>query len=574
MARCTTKAEKLKYNYRKFKACKHVQNLYIREISVSKSFPNYVISKPSLALSIIIKMTSKPRHIWQERLYARLFQQAYPLLVFEDGILPAASLWFSMREWVNIFRQHHLSAGSRILVVLPPSRSFVAVLLAGLWERCSLALCPPNLDPLEAASLLDVSAIITANETECTLTPRVASQAPNADIRLLLASSGTTSQPRWFALSDTNILAVLESHLPELGLQPNVQSSVQSSVQVHEQFSSQAHPPSQIDHTNLVESSSSFVQQYPAARVLSVLPLHHAFGLLIDFLPAFFAGAELVRDAHGGRDTEALLSLAEAHSITHCSMVPLLVRRLAESERGRSFLCGLQGGVIGGAPVHEEIVPLLRQTKLRVGYGQTEASPGITLGAPGVWAAHYLGKPLPKPLGCDVRVNADSVLEFRGANACIGEWTHERGFEALPMDRWHSTGDIVRAVSPETSNDTALDGYFFVGRSDDNFKLANGRFIPAVHWEARIQAAFEDVQYCMVFTHTGETCSILLGLTPIHTITTQSEQTWKRDCSLLCGVPVDFFDHILLLSPSDWLLTPKGSTDRRAMGLLAKKILP
>ncbi|TAE30315.1 MAG: long-chain fatty acid--CoA ligase [Candidatus Kapaibacterium sp.] len=491
-------------------------------------------------------MPQQPHHIWQERLYARLFQQAYPLLVFDDGILPAASLWFSMREWVNIFRQHNLSAGSRILVALPPSRSFVAVLLAGLWERCSLALCPPSVNPLEAASLLDVSAIITANDAECTLSPHSAAQAPTPDVRLLLASSGTTSEPRWFALSDTNIFTVLDSHLPELGLQS----------------SSQAHG----EGVRVAGVLENLVQNYPAARVLSVLPLHHAFGLLIDFLPAFFAGAELVRDTKGGRDTEALLALAEAHSITHCSMVPLLVRRLAESERGRIFLCGLQGGVIGGAPVQEDIVPILRQTKLRVGYGQTEASPGITLGAPGVWAANYLGKTLPKPLGSDVRINADSVLEFRGANACIGAWTRARGFEALPPERWHSTGDIV-----QTSNDAALEGYFFVGRSDDNFKLANGRFIPAVHWEASIQAAFEEVRSCMIFTQNGETCSLVLGLAHV---SEQSKEAWKRDCSLCCGVPVDFFDRILLLPFSDWLLTPKGSTDRRAMRLLAEKFVP
>jgi acyl-CoA synthetase (AMP-forming)/AMP-acid ligase II len=479
-------------------------------------------------------MPQTPHHIWQKRLYARLFQQPYPLFVFDDGVLPAASMWFMMREWVKIFRDAGLTPGSRVVLALPPGRAFVAALLAGVWERLTLALCPPSLNAAETASFLDASALVVQTTTDTEVLFCTATLPPTPDIRLLLASSGTTNAPRWFALSDENIFSVIDSHLPHLGLMRS-------------------------DGAMLPSHENAVITDYPAARVLSILPLHHAFGLIIDFLPAMFAGAEIVRDAENGRNLEQLLRLASEHAITHCSMVPLLVQRLMQQERGRGFLCGLQGGVIGGAPVHTGLVPMLRQTRLRVGYGQTEASPGITLGEAGAWTANYLGK----PLGCEVRIADGNVLEFCGANACAGVWRRDNtcnGIEILPSERWHSTGDIV-----QISNDAALEGYIFCGRSDDNFKLSNGRFIPAVQWEAALQQAFPQIQHVLISTRTGEVCTIHLSL---NISDEEDSREWQERIAEVCTVPADFFAEVRIIPHSAWHFTPKGSIDRRAMNAL------
>jgi acyl-CoA synthetase (AMP-forming)/AMP-acid ligase II len=468
--------------------------------------------------------------------------------VFDDGVLPAASMWFMMREWVQIFREAELQHGSRVVLALPPGRAFVAALLAGVWERLTLALCPPNMKADEVASFLDASAVLVQTEHDTTLVSHHAILPPTPDIRLLLASSGTSAAPRWFGLSDANIFSVIDSHLPHLDLMRS--------------------------GTVLSSHENAAITDFPASRVLSILPLHHAFGLIIDFLPAMFAGAEIVRDAGNGRNLESLLHLANDHAITHCSMVPLLVRRLMQEERGRKFLCGLRGGVIGGAPVHADLVPILRQSRLRVGYGQTEASPGITLGEAGVWTANYLGKPVPKPLGCEVRIGEGSILEFRGSNACVGVWrrdTAHNGLETLPPDRWHSTGDIVALV--QASSDEVLEGYVFCGRADDNFKLSNGRLIPAVQWEAALQRAFPQIQYILIGSSTGEFCEVTLSL---HTNTninpntsiSMASQEWQIHIAEKCAVPTDFFAEVRIISSSAWHFTPKGSIDRRAMNVL------
>ena len=152
------------------------------------------------------------------------------------------------------------------------------------------------------------------------------------------------------ALSDANLHAVLSSHLPLLGLE--------------------------------------------GARVLSILPWTHAFGLIIDLLPALLAGGVVVRDPAGGRDPRSMADLLRRERITHLSGVPLAYRRLVEYTGDDSLLRQLRGGVVGGAAVTPSLAELLAGTHLRVGYGLTEASPGLSLGRPGEWVPYALGLPV------------------------------------------------------------------------------------------------------------------------------------------------------------------------------------
>lgn len=457
-----------------------------------------------------------PHHysLWQKRLRERLFEQAYPLWVDSEGVLPAASLWYQMRERLQLLRDADIGAGDRIVLQLPVHRDYLAWMFAALWQGCTVALAPPTSDAKALATFFSAKAVINENGLK-----KYDSEGFSAtpDICLLLASSGTSGTPRWIALSERNIFSVIDSHLPSLNL-----------VDAHE-------------------------RSYSAARVLSLLPLHHAFGLVIDFFAAFFAGAEIVRDSSSGRDIQQILRLAENHSITHCSFVPLLVKRLAALEEGRAFLRSLQGGVIGGAPVNSEIAAFLRTTRLRVGYGQTEASPGITLGEPGVWQDHYLGQ----ALGCKTRISAEGVLEFRGENAHTGLWT-EQGLVRYAAERWVNTGDYVKA-----SIDTTAKGYIFVGRADDTFKLANGRFIPVPEWEMMLRSRLEGCTEVMIFSHDSERCTVYLAFRneiPMQTIERLRE-------SVLEYLPIskDLLDEVCIIPLDKWLYTPKGSTNRSAM---------
>ena len=454
--------------------------------------------------------------LWQKRLRERIFEQPYPLWVDAEGLLPAASLWYCMRERLEILRAEGVHAGDRILLALPPNRHFLAWMLAGLWQGCTIVLLPPNTVTRERERLLDVSAIVDEHGFRAIFPTKY---PPTPDVSLLLATSGTTAEPRWIALSTTNIFSVIDSHLPALALH------------------------------------DARTDTYSAARMLSVLPLHHAFGLIIDFFTAFFVGAEIVRDTSNGRDMTQILALAQKHQITHCSMVPLLAQRLVALPEGRDFLRSLQGGVIGGAPVNTELATFLRNTRLRTGYGQTEASPGITLGVPSVWEAGYLGS----ALGCETRINANGVLEFRGDNAHCGRWT-EQGLITLPPDRWVETGDYVKLCT-EIIGERDAAAYCFVGRADDAFKLANGRFIPAPIWEALLKSRIEGCVEAMITTLDGEKCSVCLAFR--ENIPPETQVTHTILDAL--GISPEILGTLHFWKTSDWLLTPKGSTDRHAI---------
>ena len=413
-----------------------------------------------------------------------------------DALLELAATWSA---WL---RAHDVAPGERIACALPPGRAFAALLIAALGHGATLALLPPGTELDEASATLDARLVIRVARADGgppTITAqRAVRGAPTPAVRFLLQTSGTTGARRWIALSDGNVRAVLDSHAA-------------------------AHPLAD-------------------ATVLSVLPWHHAFGLGIQLLPALLAGATLVREPSAGRDAGSLLATCDAHGVTHLDAVPHTLRMLATHADGPALLRRLRGGVVGGAPVDARLAELLAHTRLRVGYGQTEASPGIALGAPGEWRSGILGR----PLGCDVRVDDDGVLAFRGPNACVGSWS-EGALSALPAARWVRTGDLVR----QDPDGTLL----FEGRLAASFKLANGRYVAAAAIEAAVRARFPGVQEAMLSSPDGE--ALVLALSGV--TTGISAEAVRPLLGGLAARPL----RVVRVAADDWQRTAKGELDRR-----------
>ena len=460
--------------------------------------------------------TAADENPWRGLFYEHLRDEGLPALVKNDAATPAGSLWTGARRWTASFREASLRAGDRLVVALPPSTAFVQVLVAALWEGVTVAVAPPDDDVDRVCAALDARAAI-APEPEASrwtadpyagpasvpdaLRPMETPSTP--DVRFLLRTSGTTQLARWIALSDRNVLSVLASHLPHLTLR--------------------------------------------RARVLSVLPWSHVFGLVLDLLPALLAGAEIIRDPNGGRDPESLAALGEAWGATHLSAVPLTIQRLLETDGGPTLLRRLDGGIVGGAPVAGPLADQLAETRLRAGYGQTEAAPGIALGAPGEWAAHYLGR----PLGCEVRVAEDGELLFEGPNACVGVWRRHEGLERRAPTRTVRTGDLARREG---------DALYFEGRKDTAFKLSNGRFVRAGAWEARLKSQFPSLHDALLFTPAGEDISVALCVDP--STSEGPSETAIRD---VLGRLGHRLSGGVRVAPEDWAQGPKGTVDRDEM---------
>ena len=264
-----------------------------------------------------------PASLWRDMLYRRLRRQPVPLVWTRDDLVAAASLWAGARRWTAWWRAQDVGPGDRVVCALPPGPGFMMVLVAALWDDLTFVPAPAGAD---VESLLDVvdaryavvppgrragAAIVAATRAgtppDAAVIPRPARVGPTCDARFLVETRGTTAAPRRVALSDANVRAVLASHTPLLA--------------------------------------------GDGAVVLSVLPWHHAFGLVLEVLPALLTGAELLRDPSDGRDATTMLAVAAEHPVTHVHAVPDTVRLLAERDEGRALLGRLRGGVIGGAPI-------------------------------------------------------------------------------------------------------------------------------------------------------------------------------------------------------------------------------
>ncbi|MEO1717704.1 MAG: class I adenylate-forming enzyme family protein [Planctomycetota bacterium] len=366
--------------------------------------------------------TNQASHRHLRRVLYETFRASPDPIVRTDGVmLPGAALWGGARLWCQKFREIGLQPGDRVVLRAPRSPGHVMVTLAAWWEGLTLCpISPHDKTPADAVLRDYDAAVLIGASAEPTLSSR-ASTAPTEGIAAIMSTSGTSGTAKRIGLSYTNLLHQL------------------------------------LTHRDALDMTSE-------DRVLSCLPWHHAFGLLVDLWPALLSGAAVTIDRKNGRSPEGIIDQIHTESISHASFVPAQVAGMLADKAGLNALRALRGGVVGGAPILPSLVEPLASTSLRVGYGQTEASPGIALGRPGRFFAGALGQ----PVACDWRIR-DGELHVRGRNVCAGYWDQQQ-FRPLPINRWLSTDDLVTE---------GPDGLVFRGRLDHRFKLDTGRMVDA-----------------------------------------------------------------------------------------------
>lgn len=445
---------------------------------------------------------------------AALFAERGSASLVADGTAhTAAALHAGAQSWSRALARSGIGAGNRVLSALPNGVAFASLVSATLASGITLIPVPEGEDLAALLQPLDARLGVTMTASHphlvmptsdgsapCVLMQTRDSVVRSEGIAFLLRTSGTTAAPRFVALRDTGVLAMLRSHVPRMAIDDR--------------------------------------------SVLSVLPWHHAFGLVLDLLPALLHARRIVPAGSAARDAVALRTLASAHAIDHLSMVPLIASRLAATADGLAFLRSLGGGLIGGAPIDGRLAEIMSQTRLRIGYGQTEASPGIMLSEPGEFAEALLGR----PIGCDVRIEQDEVLSFRGPNACAGVWA-DGALEALDADAWRRTGDIV----------SQRDGvYTYIGRTSMTFKLSNGRMVSAPHLEAAIRRAVPNVTDVVLTPQSGALFEVLYSTLDARPVSDTLFRT-------LLGGLAEYFGRAIRIDAEQWVRTPKGDIDRRRL---------
>ncbi len=195
-------------------------------------------------------------------------------------------------------------------------------------------------------------------------------------------------------------------------------------------------------------------------RVCVPVPFFHCFGCVLGNLACAITGAALVVPAPSF-DPAATLAAIEAERCTSLYGVPtMFIAELNHADRPRRDLSSLRTGIMSGSPcplpVMQAVMTTLGIPQIACGYGQTEASPLITLTSvddPIEVRVGTVGRPFP---GLEVQlidpvtravVAGDQTGELcvRGHAVMAGYYHNpEATAQAVDSQGWLHTGDLAR----------------------------------------------------------------------------------------------------------------------------------
>ena len=215
-----------------------------------------------------------------------------------------------------------------------------------------------------------------------------------------------------------------------------------------------------------------FVNFEPGTTMLSVLPVHHAYCLVMDWLKGFSSGATLYIN-------DTLLHMIRNIGIVQPQillMVPLMIetigKRLAavnpdvpKREVAKQVLGeNLEYIFSGGAHLDPAYITLFEEYGIKVceGYGMSECSPTISTNGQNGNKPGSVGKVL---ANMQVRF-VDGEIQVKGSNVMKGYYKMPKETEEAFMDGWLRTGDLGHIDE---------DGYLYItGRLKNLVILSNG----------------------------------------------------------------------------------------------------
>ena len=257
--------------------------------------------------------------------------------------------------------------------------------------------------------------------------PLAACPAKPGDVALLQYTGGTTGRPKAAMLTHRNLLA------------------------------------------NALQSMAWVPHLEPGREVFyGILPLFHAYGMMLCLLDAVRLGACLVLFPRF--DEQAVIEAMGRRPATFLPGVPPIYDRLATAaEQGRVDLRSVRWGVSGAMPLAPALVERWERVTggmLIEGYGMTETSP-IVLGNPFSDSRRPGSVGLPFP-STEVRIvdvddpqrtcptGVEGELLVRGPQVFAGYWNNPQESAAiLAGDGWLRTGDV--AVQDESGFVTIVD---------------------------------------------------------------------------------------------------------------------
>jgi fatty-acyl-CoA synthase len=218
-----------------------------------------------------------------------------------------------------------------------------------------------------------------------------------------------------------------------------------------------------LTHRNVLMNAyyiSQRVRYGPDDRVCVPVPFYHCFGCVLGTLTCAVSGAAIVVPAPSF-DPCATLAAVAAERCTSLYGVPtMFVAELDLPDRARYDLSSLRTGIMAGSPcplpLMQAVVSTLGASQITIGYGQTEASPIITMTSvddPIEVRVGTVGSPIP---GLEVRVvepaTRREVPEGTAGELCVRGHCVMAGYynnpeataRVLDAEGWLYTGDLAR----------------------------------------------------------------------------------------------------------------------------------
>lgn len=215
-----------------------------------------------------------------------------------------------------------------------------------------------------------------------------------------------------------------------------------------------------LTHNNLIGNArgqAECMNFSPVDRMCFPVPLFHCFGSVMSTLLSVVSGATMVPvetfDAH------KVLKAIEKECCTAVNGVPtMFIMELELLAKEKYDVSSLRTGIMAGSPcpieVMKQVVNVMGMREIVITYGQTEASPGITMtrtndslelrvstvgrALPGVEA-----KIVDPETGEEVGVGVQGEICARGYNIMKGYYKMPEATKAaIDMDGWLHTGDL------------------------------------------------------------------------------------------------------------------------------------
>ena len=232
-----------------------------------------------------------------------------------------------------------------------------------------------------------------------------------------------------------------------------------------------------LTHRNLINNGgviSQGLRYTEQDRICVPVPLYHCFGCVAGTMTCISTGAAMVLP--GPRfDPLATMQAIEQERCTVIYGVPtMFIAQLNHADFGRHDFSSLRTGIMAGAPcpieVMKRVVTDMHCPQMTIGYGQTEASPIITLARVDDTLDQRVNT-----IGCACPATEVKILRPDGLIAAVGEpgelctrgYLVMKGYDqdpdasakAVDAQGWLHTGDLA-AMRP--------DGYFHItGRLKD-----------------------------------------------------------------------------------------------------------